>query len=288
MNRFDRSTLYQHGLKEEDRTKIEGAARGTAMDSAGATAAAAAARTALLATPGVHSADDIEKAEKKAKEDYTDRETSFMSDQRQNLTGDEKIKTYTQRIKGAKAGDEKIKLLQELTDEKERKAVIKGLDEDTLAKIRVSPSFKTLPDANKTKTIINDRVNELDTEASEKFGKAETKAQGRENARGRKTIMNQINTELGSGISTTVSAEATNLSNDDIGNLSNESIDWLVTQNTILTRMKGEALIALAKHPGVSDKDSLAEKYRNFADSPTGPKAFKNLKNGIPKIFGFE
>ncbi|MCX6712923.1 MAG: hypothetical protein NTY66_01810 [Candidatus Vogelbacteria bacterium] len=178
----DRTNLYQHGLSDEERTKIEGATWGSAIKSAGATELALERIDQLTSSNPAATPEQIKVEENAAREEYATGATRYLSDQRQGLTGDEKIKTYTQRVKGAKTAAEKLKLLDELKeDEKGHKAVIKALDEQSLARIKASPSFGMPTTDARIRDSINSRVTDigLDVDSSEKYKKAEKAEKGK-------------------------------------------------------------------------------------------------------------
>lgn len=262
MNSGDRNTLYQQGLGDEDRSKIEGAAIGAA--GVEATIAGTNARTAYLTKyPGDTTGADL--AEKNAKEAHIVNATEFITSQRKNLSGEEKTKTYVQRIKGAKTGADKIKLLSELSsNEKELKAVIKGLDEPNLVKIKNDTSFGS--DAN-IKKAVEDKIGGMDASETEKIEKEEKKQKEKQEISERKSIIDLINTEILAGTSSTLTSEINKLSKGDMNNLSKESIDHIANRSDMLNKMKPEALIALYKNPRLTDHDALLGKFDAIANN---------------------
>lgn len=225
----DRDILYQHGLSDEERSKIEGAANTPSM---------------LSSKPEI---------------------AATLQSQRTGLSGEQKVKTYAQRIKGAKSGTDKIDLLKELTDPKERKDVLKELDEATLAKIKNSDKFSALDTAAQAN--VNERIGDMDVDASEKFEKAEKAEKAKLEIKERGATIQQINDEVIAGTSTTLVNESAKLSKNDISNLNEQSLDLIANRSDILNKMKPEALIALYKNPKLSDHDALLGKFEAIANN---------------------
>jgi hypothetical protein len=287
----DRGTLYRHGLSDEERTKVEGGAAANAKE--GAEKAGREAYDQELARTGNTTA--AERAKKEAETAYTSRQTSYISRQRANLGGEEKIKTYTQRIKGAKSADEKIKLLNELSaNEKDYKAVVKGLDEQSLAKIKVNPNFSgTGPGSLDVgiKAAINDKIAEADPEVSEKYDKAEkaerekqAKIEKKDNVEIFKSLLISgappAGATLPAGVTDAVSM-LNILDKQDI-KFFDETTAKTVAQRLPLLRIIGRkmglpGIVQLMNHPGLTDDEAeeIGNKCKTFTG--TGDQKLDNI-----------
>lgn len=279
----NRELLYREGLSDEDRSKIEGAAIGTVK--AGAKLSGQKKHDEVLRMTG--STNDAETARRAEEARYESanmtKDTAFIVNQRTALKGEEKIKTYIQKIKGEKDINKKIELLKELGDEKEIKEVVKGLDEQTLAKIKTSPGLAGLPQVYQD--AINNRANEMDTDSAEKLEKAEKTERAKQETINRKAVIEKINEEFRTGVSpVTLNSEAKQLSKGDINNLSKESINRLAVRSDLLNTMKPEALVALIKSSHLSDQDALIGNLETLAKGSTASNSVKIVYNGLANL----
>ncbi len=265
----DRDILYKKGLSDEERNKIEGAAIGASKAEAEARGNEAYAK----ARSEGFTVERAKELQEEAKNKYIADQTRFITEQRSKLKGEEKTKTYTQKIKGEKNAERKLEILKELTDEKEIKEVIKGLDEQTLAKIRISPSFGGLAAGNIYKDSLENRVSDLDVDATEKLGKAEKAEKEKVESSKRKTEIEQLQkyidgtTPIPTGLS--IPDEVKALKKGSLKQMNKKAVNTIAGNADTLKEMSVNQLIELAQHNDLDDRDGLFQKLQTMVKTPS-------------------
>jgi len=267
----NRDILYQHGLNEEERTKIEGASGATEATVAGD----AAYKAHLSAHPG--EIKEAELARKVAKDTSLAKSSAFLVSQRSGLGGEDKTKTYVQRIKNEKDTSKKIALLEELKNPVELKSVIGGLDEQSLAKIRTGSGFSSA--STEVQKSIEDRIGSS-AEIGEKVAKEEKDEKKKLDRKNKKDSLSDFKYALGLPMPAEYIPPA-NIPNPVVlaGTFDKQHIEFFddatakaVANKDYLLRAIGEktglpGIVTLVKHQGLdyNEAKGVADKFKTFS-----------------------